>query len=94
MQVGAAREGDVGGYVWQQAGGRRHARIGSGTLSEGRVFRTLCGRELEVTRSDDRTQEDTRWLDPPCSACDYKMRKALNAMPACPEYRQKLAAGL
>ena len=90
MHTGADKEGSVDGYVWQQAGGRRHGRIGSGTLAMGRVFRTLCGRELEVEPRDDHAVEGVEWLDPTCSACDYKMRKALNAMPASPVYRQKL----
>jgi hypothetical protein len=93
MHTGAFKEGSVNGYEYQQAGGRRHARIGSGTLPEGRVFRTLCGLELEVAKKDDHTKPDARWTDPTCSNCDFKIRKALKAMPVSPEYRQKLAAG-
>ena len=84
------------GYVWQQAGGRRHGRIGTGnaTLPAGRTFRTLCGRQLTVEERDDHTIEGCVWTDATCSACDYKMRRALNRMPQSPEYRAALAAPL
>lgn len=75
-------------YVWQQAGGRRHGRVSdkSGTLQAGRVFRSLCGRELMVEKGDDRTRDGVVWLDPTCSACDYVMRREGNAPAHDPDY--------
>jgi hypothetical protein len=84
----------VEGYTWQQAGGRRHGRIGlaTSTLPAGRVFRTLCGRELTVSEQDDRTRDGVVWLAPTCSACDYKMRRAGNAPAHDPDYVAALDA--
>lgn len=83
-------------HVWQQAGGRRHGRIseGSATLPEGRVFRSLCGRELTVAKRDDHTREGAVWLDPTCSGCDYLMRRAENAPAHDPDYVAALEAAL
>jgi hypothetical protein len=81
-------------YIWQQAGGRRHGRIGdtNGCLATGRVFRSLCGLELTVEKRDDRTLAGAVWLDTTCSACDYVMRRENNAPAHAPDYVHALTA--
>lgn len=79
-------------HIWQQAGGRRHGRISTehGSLPAGRVFRTLCGRELTVEARDDHTREGVVWLDPTCSNCDFRMRRENNAPAHDPDYAHAL----
>lgn len=69
-------------YVWQQAGGQRHARpaIHHGALDFGATFTALCGGELAVGENDVHGP-GRPWLDPTCPACDTAFRRVLGVSP-------------
>ncbi|MEV8610319.1 zinc finger protein [Amycolatopsis sp. NPDC051373] len=73
-------------WIWQQAGGHRHAREATShsELPEGQTFVSLCGETLTVLNRDVHGPNQPGWLDPTCVTCDLQIRVNLGLpLPRC-----------